>query len=73
MVNHLLMISADLENLADLQPQGGCDDPNFTYLFKVSKFPPIFHFILLDVFFCYFGAGFRLNTYVDCSLYLVYC
>ncbi|KAL1552370.1 CXXC motif containing zinc binding protein [Salvia divinorum] len=36
MVNHLLMISADLENLADLQPQGGCDDPNFTYLFKLK-------------------------------------
>lgn len=36
MVNYLLQITADLENLTDLQPQGGCDDPNFSYLFKVS-------------------------------------
>ncbi|KAL8521672.1 hypothetical protein ACS0TY_011980 [Phlomoides rotata] len=35
MVNCLLMICADLDNLTDLQPQGGCDDPNFTYYFKV--------------------------------------
>ena len=39
MVNYMLMISADLENLTDLQPQAGCDDPNFSYLFKVF-FPP---------------------------------
>ncbi|KAL3650770.1 hypothetical protein CASFOL_007173 [Castilleja foliolosa] len=36
MVNYLLMIAADLENLTDLQPQGGCDDPNFTYYFKLK-------------------------------------
>lgn len=48
MVNHMLMICADLENLTDLQPQGGCDDPNFTYLFKVFFFkilPSRFHFV----------------------------
>ncbi|MBA0568266.1 hypothetical protein Golax_003538 [Gossypium laxum] len=36
MVNFMLKISADLENLTNLQPQGGCDDPSFPYLFKVS-------------------------------------
>ncbi|CAA0806705.1 Unknown protein [Striga hermonthica] len=36
MVNHLLMIAADLENITALQPQGGCDDPNFTYYFKLK-------------------------------------
>ncbi|KAI3468153.1 hypothetical protein Pfo_024816 [Paulownia fortunei] len=36
MVNYVLMISAELENLTDLQPQGGCDDPNFTYYFKLK-------------------------------------
>ncbi|GMN35949.1 hypothetical protein TIFTF001_005648 [Ficus carica] len=36
MVNYLLQIAADLENLTDLQPQGGCDDPNFSFLFKVK-------------------------------------
>ncbi|GAA0155023.1 hypothetical protein LIER_12849 [Lithospermum erythrorhizon] len=35
MVNYLLMISADLENITNLQPQGGCDDPNFSYHFKL--------------------------------------
>jgi hypothetical protein len=30
------MIAAELENLTNLEPQGGCDDPNFSYLFKVS-------------------------------------
>ncbi|KAI7978883.1 UPF0587 protein GA18326 [Camellia lanceoleosa] len=34
MVNLMLMITAELENLTNLQPQGGCDDPNFTYYFK---------------------------------------
>lgn len=38
MVNYMLMICADLENLIDLQPQGGCDDPNFSYFFKVLHF-----------------------------------
>lgn len=37
MVNCMLMISADLENLTNLQPQGGCDDPNFSYFFKVPS------------------------------------
>ncbi|KAG2666118.1 hypothetical protein I3760_15G040800 [Carya illinoinensis] len=36
MVNYLLMIAAELENLTNLEPQGGCDDPNFSYLFKVK-------------------------------------
>ncbi|XP_023886995.1 uncharacterized protein LOC111999107 isoform X2 [Quercus suber] len=36
MVNYLLKITAELENLTNLQPQGGCDDPNFSYLFKVK-------------------------------------
>ncbi|CAK9143967.1 unnamed protein product [Ilex paraguariensis] len=36
MVNYLLMITAELENLTDLQPQGGCDDPNFNYFFKLK-------------------------------------
>ncbi|KAL0297236.1 UNVERIFIED_CONTAM: CXXC motif containing zinc binding protein [Sesamum radiatum] len=36
MVNYLLMITAELENLTDLQPQGGCDDPNFSYYFKAQ-------------------------------------
>ncbi|KAI9118436.1 hypothetical protein K1719_010768 [Acacia pycnantha] len=36
MVNYMLMIAADLENLTNLEPQGGCDDPNFSYLFKIK-------------------------------------
>ncbi|XP_020588696.1 UPF0587 protein C1orf123 isoform X2 [Phalaenopsis equestris] len=36
MVYYLLSISAELENLTDLQPCGGCDDPNFSYYFKVK-------------------------------------
>jgi len=35
-VNYLLMITAELENLTNLEPQGGCDDPNFTYYFKLK-------------------------------------
>ena len=35
MVNYALMINAELENLTNLEPQGGCDDPNFTYYIKV--------------------------------------
>ena len=35
MVNYALMITAELENLTNLEPQGGCDDPNFTYYIKV--------------------------------------
>ncbi|TXG61944.1 hypothetical protein EZV62_013307 [Acer yangbiense] len=34
MVNYLLMICADLENLTNLEPHDGCDDLNFSYLFK---------------------------------------
>ncbi|ERN15390.1 hypothetical protein AMTRI_Chr05g68950 [Amborella trichopoda] len=36
MVNLMLEIKGDLENLTNLQPQGGCDDPNFSYYFKVK-------------------------------------
>lgn len=36
MVNYLLKITAELENLTDLQPEGGCDDPNFSYYFKMK-------------------------------------
>uniref|UniRef100_A0A7N0UU09 CXXC motif containing zinc binding protein n=1 Tax=Kalanchoe fedtschenkoi TaxID=63787 RepID=A0A7N0UU09_KALFE len=36
MVNFMLMIAADLENLTNLQPQGGVDDPDFAYHFKVK-------------------------------------
>ncbi|GMH06956.1 hypothetical protein Nepgr_008796 [Nepenthes gracilis] len=36
MVNYTLMISADLENLTNLQPQGGCDDSAFAYYFKLK-------------------------------------
>ncbi|CAL0324883.1 unnamed protein product [Lupinus luteus] len=36
MVNFMLMITAELDNLTNLQPQGGCDDANFSYLFKVK-------------------------------------
>ncbi|KAM1834425.1 hypothetical protein ACFX13_016894 [Malus domestica] len=36
MVKFLFQITAELENLTDLQPQDGCDDPNFSYLFKLK-------------------------------------
>ncbi|VVB10606.1 unnamed protein product [Arabis nemorensis] len=36
MVNYVLKIIADLENLTNLQPSGGCDDANFPYLFKLK-------------------------------------
>ncbi|CAL0324878.1 unnamed protein product [Lupinus luteus] len=36
MVNFMLMITAELDNLTNLQPQGGCDDANFSYLFKTK-------------------------------------
>ncbi|KAJ6812917.1 UPF0587 protein C1orf123-like protein [Iris pallida] len=36
MVFYLLSITAELENITDLQPHGGCDDPNFSYYFKVK-------------------------------------
>jgi hypothetical protein len=36
MVNYVLKITADLENLTNLQPSGGCDDSNFPYLFKLK-------------------------------------
>jgi len=41
MVNHMLMITADFDNIASLQPQGGCDDPDFSYFFKVPSLSPI--------------------------------
>ncbi|KAB2627769.1 hypothetical protein D8674_032564 [Pyrus ussuriensis x Pyrus communis] len=34
MVKFLLQISAELKNLTYLQPQDGCDDPDYSYLFK---------------------------------------
>ncbi|KAI0515539.1 hypothetical protein KFK09_008204 [Dendrobium nobile] len=36
MVYYLLSFSAELENLTDLQPRGGCDDPTYPYYFKVK-------------------------------------
>ncbi|CAI9093621.1 OLC1v1029168C1 [Oldenlandia corymbosa var. corymbosa] len=36
MVNYVLRITAELENLIELQPQGGCDDPKFTYYVKLK-------------------------------------
>ncbi|KAF5748293.1 hypothetical protein HS088_TW04G00245 [Tripterygium wilfordii] len=36
MVKYMLVISAELENLTNLQPQGGRDDPTFSYFFKVK-------------------------------------
>lgn len=36
MVFYLLLVSAELENLTNLQPRGGCDDPNYPYYFKVK-------------------------------------
>ncbi|KAJ0986528.1 hypothetical protein J5N97_004931 [Dioscorea zingiberensis] len=36
MVLYLLTFTAELENLTNLQPRGGCDDPNFTYCFKLK-------------------------------------
>ncbi|XP_010244361.1 PREDICTED: UPF0587 protein C1orf123 [Nelumbo nucifera] len=36
MVNFMLTITAELENLTNLQPQGGCDDPSFTYYFRLK-------------------------------------
>ncbi|KAH7651284.1 CXXC motif containing zinc binding protein eukaryotic protein [Dioscorea alata] len=34
MVFYLLSFTAELENLTNLQPRGGCDDPNYVYGFK---------------------------------------
>ncbi|PKA55896.1 hypothetical protein AXF42_Ash014568 [Apostasia shenzhenica] len=36
MVYYLLSFSAELENLTDLQPRGGCDDPAYPYYFKLK-------------------------------------
>ncbi|KAM5565972.1 hypothetical protein ABKV19_019796 [Rosa sericea] len=36
MVRFLLQIRAKLQSLTNLQPQGGCKDPDFTYLFKLK-------------------------------------
>ncbi|GLT25535.1 hypothetical protein SLA2020_006570 [Shorea laevis] len=35
MVKFFLMVAADFENIASLQPQNGIDDPSFSYLFKL--------------------------------------
>lgn len=35
MVFYLLSFTAELENLTNLQPRDGCDDPNYVYGFKV--------------------------------------
>ncbi|XP_010669152.2 uncharacterized protein LOC104886392 [Beta vulgaris subsp. vulgaris] len=35
MVTYNLMITAEVENVSTIQPMGGCDDPNFTYYFKL--------------------------------------
>ncbi|MCL7042189.1 hypothetical protein MKW94_019789 [Papaver nudicaule] len=35
MVNLILMITAELDKLTDLQPQGGCDDANFPFYVKI--------------------------------------
>ncbi|MQM16275.1 hypothetical protein Taro_049234 [Colocasia esculenta] len=32
----LLSFKADLDNLTDLQPRGGCDDPNYGYFLKLK-------------------------------------
>nr|GMC86789.1 UPF0587 protein C1orf123 homolog [Ipomoea batatas] len=36
MVQYLLMITAELENLTNLLPQGGSDDVNFPFMFKLK-------------------------------------
>ncbi|XP_058073996.1 uncharacterized protein LOC131222810 [Magnolia sinica] len=36
MVNFLLQFTAELENLTNLQPQGGADNPDFPYFFKLK-------------------------------------
>ncbi|KAM7258403.1 hypothetical protein ACFE04_014144 [Oxalis oulophora] len=36
MVKYSLLITAELDNIAKLEPQGGCDDPDFSYLFKLK-------------------------------------
>ncbi|XP_010910652.1 uncharacterized protein [Elaeis guineensis] len=36
MVFYMLSFTAELENLTNLQPRGGCDDPNYPYYFKVK-------------------------------------
>lgn len=41
MVYYALELSAELDGLTNLQPRGGCDDPNFTYYFKVWYGIPI--------------------------------
>ncbi|GLJ21469.1 hypothetical protein SUGI_0396170 [Cryptomeria japonica] len=36
MVQFLLEIKAELENLTNFEPQGGCNDPDFSYYFKLK-------------------------------------
>ncbi|KMZ72376.1 hypothetical protein ZOSMA_166G00770 [Zostera marina] len=33
---YFLYVKAELENLTNLQPQGGCDDTGFSYNFKLK-------------------------------------
>lgn len=40
MVYYALYVGAELDGLTNLQPRGGCDDPNFPYYLKVSVPPP---------------------------------
>ncbi|XP_071703764.1 uncharacterized protein [Rutidosis leptorrhynchoides] len=35
-MGYYLYVTADLENLTNFQPNGGVDDPNFTYYFKLK-------------------------------------
>jgi hypothetical protein len=35
MVYYALEFTAELDELTNLQPRGGCDDPTYTYYFKV--------------------------------------
>ncbi|XP_008806804.2 CXXC motif containing zinc binding protein-like [Phoenix dactylifera] len=36
MVFYMLYFTAELDNLTNFQPRGGCDDPNYPYYFKVK-------------------------------------
>ncbi|KAL2940184.1 hypothetical protein RDABS01_001566 [Bienertia sinuspersici] len=35
MVTYKLMITAEVENVSTIQPMGGCNDPTFTFAFKL--------------------------------------
>lgn len=72
MVNYLLMICADLDNLTDLQPQGGCDDSNFTYYFKVNfiltRAISLYDFCYLEVSILFFISNYYLVTSILIAL-----